>query len=84
MSGGQETNMTNEQTTKTKGVYSLFKSFRESVSKTNNMNNKEKQDQIKAVEILEKEGDASFVKHVFTDQDTGKPLTYGEMRARYG
>lgn len=84
MSGGQETNMTNEQTIKTKGVYSLFKSFRERVSKTNNMNNKEKQDQIKAIEVLEKEGDAAFVNHVFTDQKTGKPLTYGEMRARYG
>lgn len=84
MSCGQETNMTDEQTTKTKGVYSIFKSFRQRVLGTKTMNNKEKQDQIKAAEVLEKEGDAAFVKHVFTDQATGKPLTYGEMRARYG
>ena len=48
------------------------------------MNNKEKQDQIKAAEVLVTQGDAAFVKHVFTDQDTGKGLTYAEMRSRYG
>ena len=78
------TNMSNKQTTKTQSSRSFFKSFRERVFGTKSMNNKEKQDQIKAVEVLEKEGDAAFVKHVFTDQDTGKPLTYGEMRALYG
>ena len=78
------TNMTTEQTTKTQSRRSFFQSFRQRVLGTKSMNNKEKQDQIKAAEVLEKEGDAAFVKHVFTDQDTGRGLTYAEMRDRYG
>lgn len=48
------------------------------------MTPKEKEDQTKALEVLRKNGDKAFIKHVFTDPETGKPLNYGEMRARYG
>ena len=48
------------------------------------MTPKEKQDQAKALEVLQKNGDKAFIKHVFTDPETGKPLDYREMRARYG
>ena len=38
----------------------------------------------KACKVLNAEGDKAFIKHVFTDQKSGKKLTYGEMRERYG
>ncbi len=42
----------------------------------------------KAVEVLSEKGDDAFIKHVFTGDeehgDAGKPLTYAEMRDRYG
>jgi hypothetical protein len=38
----------------------------------------------KALRVLEGEGNDSFIKHVFTDQDTGAPMSYAEMRMRYG
>ena len=42
----------------------------------------------KAVEILNEKGDDAFIKHVLTGDekhgDAGKPLTYAEMRDRYG
>ena len=78
------TNMTDKKTTKTQSPYSFFKSFRQRVLGTKSMNNKEKHDQIKAAEVLVTQGDYAFVKHVFTDQDTGRGLTYAEMRDRYG
>lgn len=81
MDKGQPSDMKPEQT---KNTFSFFNSFRRRVSETKNMTNKEKQDQIKAAEVLVTKGDAAFVKHVFTDQDTGKALTYAEMRSRYG
>ena len=70
--------------TATQSSRSFFKSFRQRVFGSKNMSNKEKQDQVKAAEVLVTQGDAAFVKHVFTDQDTGKGLTYAEMRDRYG
>ena len=33
---------------------------------------------------IEKGDTSEFIEHVFTDQDTGRHLSYGEMRARYG
>ena len=36
-----------------------------------------------AFNVLKKQGDEAFVKHVFTG-DKGETLTYAEMRARYG
>ena len=38
----------------------------------------------KAHEVLEKQGKQEFIHTVFTDQSTGKKLSYSEMRMRYG
>ena len=38
----------------------------------------------KALEVLQIKGEKEFIKHVFTDQSTGKKLSYAEMRMRYG
>ncbi len=38
----------------------------------------------KAMNVLSSQGLDAAIKHMFTDQDTGRNLTYGEMRARYG
>ena len=38
----------------------------------------------KATDILAGRPDSEFFKHVFTDQDSGKNLTYAEMRERFG
>ena len=38
----------------------------------------------KAATILITKGPDAAIKHMFTDQTTGKPVTYGEMRSRYG
>ena len=37
-----------------------------------------------AAKILFTRGKKEFIDHVFTDQDTGKKLSYAEMRMRYG
>ena len=37
-----------------------------------------------ALEVLETQGKKEFINHVFTDQSTGKELSYAEMRMRYG
>ena len=38
----------------------------------------------KALNVLNNEGTEEFMKHVFTDQETGRKLSYSEMRMRYG
>ena len=38
----------------------------------------------KAADVMKAKGMSAAIEHMFTDQDTGRPLTYGEMRARYG
>ena len=38
----------------------------------------------KALEVLQTKGEKEFIKHVFTDQSTGKELSYAEMRMRFG
>jgi hypothetical protein len=38
----------------------------------------------KAAKVLQNEGMDAAIKHMFTDQETGRQLSYGEMRARYG
>jgi len=38
----------------------------------------------KAMDVLTTKGMNAAIQHMFTDQETGLPLTYGEMRARYG
>jgi len=37
-----------------------------------------------AAEIFNSQGKDAFIKHVFTDQETGRPMSYGEMRMLYG
>ena len=39
---------------------------------------------IKAADVRNTQGKEAFVKHVFTDQDTGRELSYSEMRQLYG
>ena len=38
----------------------------------------------KAAEVLQNQGTKAFIDHVFTDQGTGRKLSYAEMRMRYG
>ena len=38
----------------------------------------------KAMNVMSTQGMGAAVKHMFTDQDTGRQLSYGEMRMRYG
>ena len=38
----------------------------------------------KALDVLKTQGSQAFVKHVFTDQCTGRSLSYSEMRQLYG
>ena len=37
-----------------------------------------------AMDVMGSQGMKAAVKHMFTDQRTGKPLTYSEMRSLYG
>ena len=38
----------------------------------------------KALDVMAKEGMDAAVKHMFTDQKSGRQLSYAEMRSRYG
>ena len=38
----------------------------------------------KALDVMQNEGMEAAVKHMFTDQESGRQLSYGEMRMRYG
>jgi hypothetical protein len=46
----------------------------------NNMDDNNK----KAIDTLSNKGTNAMIQHMFTDQETGKPLSYAEMRSRYG
>jgi two-component sensor histidine kinase len=37
-----------------------------------------------ATDVMANEGMDAAIKHMFTDQDTGRQLSYSEMRSRYG
>jgi len=37
-----------------------------------------------ALKVLQSGDEKAFIKHVFTDQESGRTLSYGEMRMRYG
>ena len=37
-----------------------------------------------ALNVMNEQGPKEFIKHVFTDQETGRQLSYSEMRSRYG
>lgn len=38
----------------------------------------------KATDVMAEQGMEAAVKHMFTDQNTGRTLSYAEMRSRYG
>ena len=38
----------------------------------------------KALDVMAKQGMEAAVEHMFTDQDTGRKLSYAEMRSLYG
>jgi hypothetical protein len=38
----------------------------------------------KALGVMVNEGMDAAVKHMFTDQESGRQLSYAEMRSRYG
>ena len=37
-----------------------------------------------AANVFNTQGEKAFLKHVFTDQETGRTMSYAEMRYRYG
>ena len=37
-----------------------------------------------AVNVFNTQGEKAFLKHIFTDQETGRQMSYAEMRYRYG
>ena len=37
-----------------------------------------------ALKIMQNEGTEAAVNYMFTDQESGRQLSYGEMRMRYG
>ena len=37
-----------------------------------------------AANVFNTQGEKAFLKHVFTDQETGRIMSYAEMRCRYG
>ena len=37
-----------------------------------------------ALKVLQSGDEKAFIKHVFTDQESGRALSYSEMRMRYG
>ena len=37
-----------------------------------------------ALHVLETQGSKAAIKHMFTDDKTGRELSYAEMRSRYG
>lgn len=38
----------------------------------------------KAMDVLQTKGMSAAIEHMFKDPESGRQLTYGEMRARYG
>ena len=37
-----------------------------------------------AANVFNTQGEKAFLKHVFTDQETGRTMSYAEMRMKYG
>ena len=37
-----------------------------------------------ALNVMASQGTEAVIKHMFTHPETGRPLTYGEMRSFYG
>ena len=37
-----------------------------------------------AAKVFNTQGEKAFLKHIFTDQETGRQMSYSEMRSMYG
>jgi hypothetical protein len=37
-----------------------------------------------AAGVFNTQGKDAFIKHIFTDQESGRTMSYSEMRSRYG
>ena len=37
-----------------------------------------------AADVFNTQGEGSFIKHIFTEQSTGRTMSYSEMRSMYG
>lgn len=59
------------------------KSFAKKYKKTPMGKNMDKPNK-KALDVMATEGMEAAVKHMFTDQESGRQLSYSEMRMRYG
>ena len=59
------------------------KSFAKSVKKSTIYESMDENNK-KALDVMAKDGADAAVKHMFTDQETGRQLSYAEMRERYG
>lgn len=71
------------ENTKQKDATEKSKDFAKSVKSTSiyesmDANNK------KALDVMSAQGADAAVQHMFTDQDSGRQLSYAEMRMRYG
>ena len=59
------------------------KAFARTIKESNfyeNMDSNNKQ----ALNVWAEQGEKAAIAHMFTDQETGRQLSYGEMRMRYG
>lgn len=73
-----------EQTTYIESNANSTLSFIKNIARPESMDKPNREGYDVLISGIEKGDTSEFVKHVFTDQDTGKNVSYGEMRARYG
>ena len=57
-----------------------FTAFSQQISNVDNMDEANKN----AIMVAESQGMESFIAHMFTEKDTGRKLSYSEMRYLYG
>ena len=57
-----------------------FTAFSQQISNVDNMDEANKN----AIKVAESQGMESFIAHMFTEKDTGRKLSYSEMRYLYG
>lgn len=60
-----------------------FSNFIDKLSDLNNMDNMDDTNK-KAINIMCSKGITAGIKHMFTNENNGKTLTYSEMRSRFG
>ena len=57
-----------------------FTAFSQQISNVDNMDEANKN----AIKVAESQGMESFIAHMFTEKDTGRKMSYSEMRYLYG